>query len=71
MIKKRGGWLKAVDATYGSGTYVPMVSGASYEIIMTQSGLITRPVNDAAREGLREWLPPARVQTLFEDDGTP
>ena len=59
LVQQRGGWLKAVDAYYGSGTYVPMVPGASYEIIMTQNGLISRPANDPARQGLRNWRPPA------------
>ena len=58
LIQKRGGWVKAVDAYFGSGTYVPMVAGARYEIYMTQSGLITRAENDIAREGLRNWQPP-------------
>lgn len=57
LVKKRGGWLKAVDAYYGSGTYVPMIAGASYEIIMTQNGLIARPLNEAARKGLHDWVP--------------
>ncbi|MAP93575.1 MAG: hypothetical protein CMK07_01375 [Ponticaulis sp.] len=55
LVQKRGGWLKAVDAYYGSGTYVPMVDGAQYTIRMTQSGLISRPANDVARTGLRNW----------------
>ncbi|MAI90768.1 hypothetical protein [Ponticaulis sp.] len=58
MIRRRGGWLNAVDAYYGSGTYVPMVDGASYEIIMTQNGLITRALNEPASRGLRDWARP-------------
>ncbi|HEY8538500.1 MAG TPA: hypothetical protein VIL28_06510 [Steroidobacteraceae bacterium] len=41
-------WLSFVDAVYGSATYLPMADGARYEIKMTQSGLIARPVNAAA-----------------------
>jgi hypothetical protein len=41
-------WLPFVDAVYGSATYLPMADGARYEIKMTQSGLIARPVNAAA-----------------------
>ena len=59
LIKRRGGWLKAVDAYYGSGAYVPMASEASYEIIMTQNGLIARALNDEARKRQREWVPPS------------
>lgn len=41
-------WLPFVDAVYGSATYLPMADGARYEVKMTQSGLIARPVNPAA-----------------------
>lgn len=58
LVRKRGGWLKAVDAYYGSGTYVPMLDGAKYQIMMTQNGLIARPGNPEANEGLRNWHPP-------------
>lgn len=42
-------WLPFVDAVYGSATYLPMADGARYEIAMTQSGLIARPINEAAK----------------------
>jgi len=42
-------WLPFVDAVYGSATYLPMAPGAKYEVALTQSGLIGRPANDAAR----------------------
>ena len=41
-------WLPFVDAVYGSATYLPMAEGARYEVSITQSGLIARPLNDAA-----------------------
>ncbi len=41
-------WLPFVDAVYGSATYLPMADGARYEVKMTQSGLLARPVNEAA-----------------------
>jgi hypothetical protein len=42
-------WLPFVDAVYGSATYLPMADGARYEVSMTQSGLIARPVNETAK----------------------
>ena len=42
-------WLPFVDAVYGSATYLPMAEGATYEVSLTQSGLIARPQNAAAR----------------------
>ncbi len=41
-------WLPFVDAVYGSATYMPMANGARYEVSITQSGLIARPLNPAA-----------------------
>jgi hypothetical protein len=44
-----------VDALYGSATYLPMVDGALYEIKVSQSGLLARPLNQAAREAVGSW----------------
>ena len=40
--------LPFVDAVYGSATYMPMANGARYQVSITQSGLIARPLNPAA-----------------------
>lgn len=42
-------YVDAVDTLYGSAAYMPMADGARYEVWITQSGLIARPANDAAR----------------------
>ncbi len=42
-------YVDAVDTLYGGGAYMPMADGARYEVWITQSGLIARPANDAAR----------------------
>lgn len=42
-------YVNAVDTLYGSAAYMPMADGARYEVWITQSGLIARPANDAAR----------------------
>jgi hypothetical protein len=42
-------YIDAVDTLYGSAAYMPMADGAAYEVWITQSGLIARPTNDAAR----------------------
>ncbi|MDQ2069805.1 hypothetical protein [Natronospira bacteriovora] len=44
-----------VDALYGSATYLPMVHGAEYEVVVTQTGLAARPLNDTARRAVRDW----------------
>ena len=41
--------VDAVDTLYGGAAYMPMADGARYEVFITQSGLIARPANDAAR----------------------
>jgi hypothetical protein len=44
-----------VDAMYGSATYLPMSDGALYSISVSQSGLVARPLNQAAREAVSGW----------------
>lgn len=48
-------WVPFVDAIYGSATYLPMAHSARYEISLTQSGLIARPINEAADKAARGW----------------
>jgi len=48
-------WVPWIDALYGNATYVPMADGALYEIKVSQSGLISRPLNQAARDAVRSW----------------
>lgn len=47
--------MPGVDAHYGTATYLPMAHGAIYEVKMTRSGLIARPLNDAATEAVGNW----------------
>jgi hypothetical protein len=48
-------WLPFVDAIYGSATYLPMAETARYEVRMTQTGLIARPLNAAAQAAAGSW----------------
>ena len=48
-------WMPWIDALYGSATFLPMADGALYEIKVTQSGLVARPLNQAARDALGSW----------------
>lgn len=48
-------WIPFVDAIYGSATYLPMADGALYEIKVSQSGLLARPLNQAARDAAGNW----------------
>ncbi len=50
--------LPGVDAYYGSATYLPMADGARYEVSISRTGLVARPVNAAARAALGDWAKP-------------
>lgn len=47
--------LPFVDAVYGNAAYMPMSDGARYEVSITQTGLIARPVNSAAQQAAGSW----------------
>ncbi len=53
--KKLPDWLQIVDAEYGSATYLPMADGAEFSVSLSQSGLVARPENEAARAAIRNW----------------
>ncbi|MGH8850842.1 MAG: cation/multidrug efflux pump [Casimicrobiaceae bacterium] len=48
-------YLPWVDALYGSAVYVPMSDGARYEVVVSQSGLVARPLNEVARQAVGAW----------------
>jgi hypothetical protein len=48
-------WVPWLDALYGSATFLPMADGALYEIKVSQSGLVARPLNQAARDAVSNW----------------
>src|SRR6202011_4976627 len=52
LVHRYHSWVPWMDALYGSATFVPMADGALYEIKVSQSGLIARPLNQAARDAL-------------------
>ncbi len=47
--------MPGVDAYYGTATYVPMADGARFEVTLTRTALIARPVNEAARDAVGNW----------------
>lgn len=48
-------WVPVVDAVYGSATYLPMKDGALFEISLSNTGLVARPINAAARDAVEEF----------------
>jgi hypothetical protein len=55
LVHRYRDWLPWVDALYGNATYLPMADGALYEIKVSQSGLVSRPLNQAARDAVGSW----------------
>jgi hypothetical protein len=55
LVHRYHSWVPWVDAIYGSATFLPMADGALYEIKVTQSGLIGRPLNQTARDAVDSW----------------
>ncbi|HET7371589.1 MAG TPA: hypothetical protein VFK45_12210 [Gammaproteobacteria bacterium] len=55
LAHNQAGWLPFVDASYGSATYLPMTDGARYVVMISNTGLLARPLNDSARRAVRSW----------------
>jgi hypothetical protein len=55
IANKYGRNIPLVDTVYGSGAYMPMADGATYEVAITQSGLIARAANQPARSAAENW----------------
>jgi len=47
--------LHLARTTYGSATYLPMVDDSLFEISLTDSGLVSKPLNDNARKAVQQW----------------
>jgi len=47
-------WLPFVDADFGSGAYLPMVDGGSFDLLLSpDGGLVAKPADQATRDKLR------------------
>jgi hypothetical protein len=55
LVQGHQAWIPWVDALYGTAAFLPMADGATYEIKLSQSGLIARPVNQTARAAVGNW----------------
>jgi hypothetical protein len=47
--------MPGVDAYYGTATYLPMADGARYEVTLSRTALIARPINEPARQAVGQW----------------
>lgn len=48
MARQSARFAPMVDSLYGGGAFMPMANGGRYEVWLTQTGLIARPMNPAA-----------------------
>ncbi|MEX2353839.1 MAG: hypothetical protein WD709_06595 [Gammaproteobacteria bacterium] len=55
LLGKLQTWVDWVDTYYGNSAYMPMADGAEYQLVLTQSGIIARPLNDAATRAVQNW----------------
>jgi hypothetical protein len=55
LARRTREYLPWIDALYGNSTYVPMADGATYQVSVSPSGLIARPLNGAARDSVGGW----------------
>ena len=46
FARDSGDWLPGIDAAYGSSVFLPMQDGLSYEVTMSATGLLARPVEE-------------------------
>jgi hypothetical protein len=54
-LKQHHRWLPLADALYGSAAYAPMADGAQYSVSVSTTGLLLRPLNEAAKKALGGW----------------
>jgi hypothetical protein len=55
VLRRYNEYIPLADALYGSAAYVPMAEGAEYAVSVSQSGLVVRPGNEAARKAVGGW----------------
>ncbi|WP_043316731.1 hypothetical protein [Microbulbifer sp. HZ11] len=55
FLREMNNRVPMVDAVYGSATFLPMQDGAVYEVRISHSGLLARPLNQQAESALNEW----------------
>lgn len=54
-LNKYPDWVPAIDTIYGSATYLPLKDKALFEVTLSHTGLLARPLNDVAREAVNSF----------------
>lgn len=55
IFNNDGKGLGFIDAVYGTATFLPMADGALYEVLLSNTGLLARPLNDKAQAAVDRW----------------
>ncbi len=55
LIRQYQTYLPLIDALYGTASYLPMQDQAEFELVLTQTGLIARPLNSQAEKSIQNW----------------
>ncbi len=54
-VQENGRLIPVFDAVYGSATYLPMADGAIYQVSLSASGLVAKPLNRIAKQAVSQW----------------
>lgn len=54
-LREYGQKINILDASYGSATYLPMEDGALFSVTLSNTGLLTRPLNSRAKAAVDGW----------------
>lgn len=55
LLHRHPAWMPWMEASYGSGVYLPMADGAKYEVLLSRTGLTAQPLNLAATQAVKNW----------------
>ncbi|MCV6613333.1 MAG: cation/multidrug efflux pump [Cellvibrionaceae bacterium] len=47
--------MSLLQTTYGSATFMPMVDNGLYEVSLSGTGLLAKPINDKAKAAVERW----------------
>lgn len=47
--------LGLLDAQYGSASFMPMVDGGIYQVVLTETGIKAEPINAIAKQAIETW----------------
>lgn len=55
LVNKSNNVVPLIEAVYGSAAYLPMADGAIYQISLSHSGLVAKPLNEIAEGAINSW----------------